>query len=122
MYQETSSIKVNLVNNSYEVLVGSKVINSIGKKIEKLKIPKGGKVLVISNPDVAEPYSKSFIESIKGSGYDPKLLILEAGEDQKTQKSIALIHNAAYEHQLERSSLIIALGGGVIGDMTGFAA
>jgi len=122
VYQETSRIKVNLVNNSYEVLVGSQVIYSIGSEIEKLKIPKGTKILVISNPDVAEPYSKLFIKNIEDSGYDPKLLVLEAGEDQKTIESISLIHNAAYEHQLERSSLIIALGGGVIGDMTGFAA
>ncbi len=122
MYQETSHIKVNLVNNSYEVLVGSKIIYSIGQELEKLEIPKGGKVLVITNPDVAQPYSKLFIQSIKDCGYDPRLLILEAGEVQKTTDSIALIHNAAYEHQLDRNSTIIALGGGVIGDMTGFAA
>ena len=44
------------------------------------------------------------------------------GEDRKTQATVASIHDAAFEHRLERSSLMLALGGGVVGDMTGFAA
>jgi 3-dehydroquinate synthase len=49
-------------------------------------------------------------------------LVIEAGEEQKTPATVALIHNAAFEQKLERGSLIVALGGGVVGDMAGFAA
>jgi 3-dehydroquinate synthase len=49
-------------------------------------------------------------------------LVIEAGEDQKTPATVALIHDAAFRHRLERGSLIVALGGGVVGDMAGFAA
>ena len=62
------------------------------------------------------------MKSLIKSKFNPKLLIIKAGEDQKNQSSIDLIHDAAYEARLERGSLMIALGGGVIGDMTGFAA
>jgi 3-dehydroquinate synthase len=49
-------------------------------------------------------------------------LVIEAGEDQKTPATVALIHDAAFAAKLERGSLIVALGGGVVGDMAGFAA
>ena len=58
----------------------------------------------------------TILESLRNSGFDPKLLILEAGEDQKNPASISLIHDAAYSAKLERGSLMIALGGGVVGD------
>ncbi len=122
MNQEISTIKVNLVNDPYNVIVGSSNLYSIGEAIQKLKIERSTKILVITNPDVAKPYSKKFIESIERAGFIPNLLILEAGEDQKNIETIQIIHDAAYKHNLERSSLIIALGGGVIGDMAGFAA
>jgi len=48
--------------------------------------------------------------------------VIEAGESQKTPATVALIHDAAFRHRLERGSLIVALGGGVVGDMAGFAA
>ncbi len=122
MYQDITHIKVNLIKNSYEVLVGSNTIYDIGFQLKQLKYSIGTKILVVTNPDVSKPYSSSFIKSIQNEGYEPRLLTIEAGEDQKTTESIALIHDAAYEHKLERGSLMIALGGGVIGDMVGFAA
>ena len=48
--------------------------------------------------------------------------MIDAGETQKTPATVAEIHDAAYNAKLERSSLMVALGGGVVGDMTGFAA
>jgi 3-dehydroquinate synthase len=48
--------------------------------------------------------------------------VIEAGEDQKTPATVGLIHDAAFARRLERGSLIVALGGGVVGDMAGFAA
>ncbi len=120
--QEICTVKVNLANNPYEVRVGSHILYSIGEELRKLQIKAGTRILVVSNPDVATPYSEIFIKSLSNAGYISKLLVINAGEEQKTTQSISLIHNASYEHQLERNSLIIALGGGVIGDMAGFAA
>ncbi len=122
MKHNSIRIKVNLKFNPYEVVIGNDYLNEIGNELSRLGIKPGTKILVISNPDVAGPYSDLFIKNLKESGYQAELLVIEAGEDQKNQSSINLIHNAAYELKLERSSVMIALGGGVIGDMTGFAA
>ncbi len=120
--REAHRIPIALEHQSYEVVIGGQGIKAIGEELLMIGFKKGLKILVITNPDVAEPYSELFIKSLKKSGFVPTLLVLEAGEGQKNQKSIGLIHDAAYSSKLERGSLMIALGGGVIGDMTGFAA
>ena len=122
MKKESCTIKVNLATNPYEVRVGSHILDSIGDELLKLGKSPGTRILVVSNSDVAAPYSDSFLESLESAGFLAKLLIINAGEKHKNIQTISIIHNAAYEHQLERNSLIIALGGGVIGDISGFAA
>ncbi len=119
---DTRRIPVKTIQHPYEIIIGKGSIQSIGKELLKAGIKKGVKVLVVTNKDVSIPYSDIFIGSLRDSGYDPSLLVLEAGENQKTPQSIAIIHDAAYTARLERGSLMIALGGGVVGDMTGFAA
>ena len=82
----------------------------------------GRRVLVVSNPDVASPYGDVCLNSLREAGFSVELLVIDAGEHQKTPATVAEIHDAAYSAKLERSSLMVALGGGVVGDMTGFAA
>ena len=79
-------------------------------------------MLVVSNPVVAEHYAATVTRALESAGFHCQLLVVEAGEQQKTPATVAQIHDAAYGMQLERSSLMLALGGGVVGDMTGFAA
>ncbi|MEM9949289.1 MAG: 3-dehydroquinate synthase, partial [Cyanobacteria bacterium P01_D01_bin.36] len=69
-----------------------------------------------------ELYGERAIASLTQAGYDVCQCILPAGEQYKNMASIEKIHDVAYENRLERSSAMVALGGGVIGDMTGFAA
>ena len=80
------------------------------------------KVLVVSNADVAGPYGATVLESLRSSGFEADSLVIEAGEDQKHLGTVSQIHDAAHRLRLERGSLMVALGGGVVGDMTGFAA
>ncbi len=115
-------IPVPLSRQPYEVIIQEGGLNNIGKELLKAGIQKGIKVLVVSNEDVAEPYSKICLNSLSSSGYDPNLITVEAGEQNKNLSTISIIHNAAYSAKIERGSLFIALGGGVVGDMTGFAA
>ena len=122
MNKDNLHIKVSLTNNPYEIIIGKNSLEYIGDELCKIGFRQGLKVLVVSNKEVSEHYGDCIIKSLIKSKYNPKLLILKAGEDQKNQSSIDLIHDAAYEARLERGSLMIALGGGVIGDMTGFAA
>ena len=122
MNKDNHHIKVSLTNNPYEIVIGKSSLESIGDELFNIGFREGLKVLVVSNKEVSDHYGDCIIKSLIKSKFKPKLLIIKAGEDQKNQSSIDLIHNAAYEARLERGSLMIALGGGVIGDMTGFAA
>ncbi len=122
MKQLFRRIPIPLERNPYEVLIGVDGLHEIGKELLKAGSPRGTKVLVVTNPDVAGPYAEIVIKSLQKSGFWPTIKILEAGEMNKTPNTIEIIHDAAYQAKLERSSLMVALGGGVIGDMTGFAA
>ncbi len=122
MNKDNLHIKVSLTSNPYEIIIGKNSLQCLGDELCKVGFKEGLKVLVVSNKEVSDHYSDFIIKSLIKHKFNPKLLILKAGEDQKNQSSIDLIHDAAYEARLERGSLMIALGGGVIGDMTGFAA
>ncbi|RZO50112.1 MAG: 3-dehydroquinate synthase [Prochlorococcus sp. MED-G132] len=119
---DAQRIPVALSHQPYEVVIGGEGLRGVGKELRRAGLKEGIKVLVVSNADVAEPYGDLCLQSLRESGYRPTLLVIEAGEDQKTPVSVSLIHDAAYEAKLERGSLMVALGGGVVGDMTGFAA
>ena len=122
MNKDNLHIKVSLNHNPYEIVIGESTLEYIGDELTRLGFGKGLKILVVSNKEVSDHYGDCVIKSLIKNNFNPKLLMLKAGEDQKNQSTIDLIHDAAYEARLERGSLMIALGGGVIGDMTGFAA
>ena len=71
---------------------------------------------------VAEHYGQKLSQSLQQAGFNRELLVGDAGEEHKPPATVARIHDAAYAMGLERGSLMVALGGGVVGDMTGFAA
>ncbi len=115
-------ISVPLERDAYDVVIGSDSLNDIGSALIDAGVRRGRKILVVSNEDVAGPYGDICLKSLLSQGFSADLLIIDAGEDQKTPATVARIHDAAFKRRLERSSLMLALGGGVVGDMTGFAA
>ncbi len=122
MKQKPLRVPIALKRNPYEVVIGGLGIEGIGNELRSIGFNSNCKVLIVSNEEVAEHYGNKLIRSLEENGFKASLLIIKAGESQKNQKSIGLIHDAAYKERIERNSLMIALGGGVIGDMTGFAA
>ncbi len=114
-------IPVNLALNPYSVVIGRGALQDLGHELLEAGVHTG-KVLVVSNPDVAEPYGDQCLDSLQACGFEAELLVIDAGEDQKHLGTISRIHDAAHRMRLERGSLMVALGGGVVGDMTGFAA
>ncbi len=120
-----TTIRVNIPQDSYDIRIAPGGLDYLGPWLaaeDQPLIKPGQKVLVVSNPVVFDLYGERAIASLTQAGYDVCHCILPAGEQYKTMASIAKIHDAAYENRLERSSAMVALGGGVIGDMTGFAA
>ena len=120
--QERTTITVSLERNPYDVIIGRSMVKEIGSALADLPIRSGTKILVVSNPDVARPYGDSCLSGLRTAGFNPVLLEIDAGEERKTLQTLSLILDKAQQEGLERTSLMLALGGGVVGDMTGFAA
>jgi 3-dehydroquinate synthase len=116
------TIPVELSANPYPIVIGPGALAALGSQVRAQGIKAGTKVLVVTNPVVNGHYGATALSSLREAGYGAELLEIEAGEDQKTPATVALIHDAAFRQKLERGSLIVALGGGVVGDMAGYAA
>lgn len=115
-------VPVALARGGYEVVIGSHCRHAVGQELLKLGCSAGTRVLVVSNPVVFGHYGSAVMASLTAAGFRPSRLVVDAGEQQKTVATVAQIHDACFAARLERGSLILALGGGVVGDMAGFAA
>ena len=131
-------VPVNLGSNSYEISIAPGNLDRLGTKCRdigsgrlesiepappiKPKDPLGKKVMVVSNEQVFDRYGARAIRSLKAADFEVSQCLLKDGEEFKTLESLQRIYDFALEHGLERSSTLVALGGGVIGDLTGFAA
>ncbi|ACB53788.1 3-dehydroquinate synthase [Crocosphaera subtropica ATCC 51142] len=116
----SSVIQVNLPQTSYNIIISPNSLGSVGRHLTSLNLEQ--KILVISNPEIFDYYGEIVINSLKQAGFKVFSHVIPAGETYKTLDSISKIYDTALKHRLERASTLLALGGGVIGDMTGFAA
>jgi len=114
------TIPVNIPQNPYEVIIQKAGLSNLGQHLIKLNL--GKKLLVISNPEIFSLWGKPVVDSLTATGFEVFTLLMPPGETAKTLESLQQIYDAALENYLERSSTMLALGGGVIGDLTGFAA
>lgn len=113
-------ISVNLPSESYDIAIAPGNLELLGEKMATLKL--GKKVLLVSNPSVFGHYGERAVSSLLNAGFDVTTCLLKDGEQYKNLTSVGQIYDKALENRLERSSTMVALSGGVIGDMTGFAA
>lgn len=123
--QEKSVITVEVPQSPYDVVIAPGGLDQLGAWIvehgtRSRKL--GKKLLLVANPHVFELYGQRAIASLEKAGFDVAYHLIPDGELHKTLTSVEGIYDAAYAHRMERSSGIVALGGGIIGDMSGFAA
>ena len=114
------TVTVNLGERSYPIELGEGILSRVGEIMKARGI--NGRVGIVSNPPVAELYGDRVQESLEAAGYDTASVLIPEGEAHKNTASLGLIYDALVEHRFDRSATLIALGGGVIGDVTGFAA
>lgn len=114
------NITVNLPQNSYQIAIAPDLLKQLGSQIQQLNL--GNKILLISNPEIFDRYGNICIQSLTAAGFEVSTHLIPAGEPYKNLQSIEKVYDTALTNHLERSSTFVALGGGVIGDMTGFAA
>ena len=114
------SLKVNLGDRSYPIQVGAGILDGIGKRLQESGLT--GKVAVVTNPTVAQLYLDAVHGSLQQAGFEVVPILVPDGEEHKTLKSLTTIYNRLITERCERKSCVLALGGGVIGDLAGFAA
>jgi len=115
-----SSVKVSLAERSYDIVVGAGLLDSLGRRLHALGV--GGKVGVVTDATVGKLYGARAMRAIKSAGLDGHLIVVPAGERTKTLRWTTRILDELVTERFERGSALVALGGGVIGDLTGFAA
>lgn len=104
----------------YDILIQKGILNNCGEYIKKVSSAK--KVCVVSDTNVFPIYGDTVLNSLRDCGYEVVTYIFEAGEQSKKVSTVASIVEFMAENQLTRNDLVVALGGGVCGDMAGFAA
>ena len=113
-------IRVELGERSYDICIGSNILGKIGPKLKSFN--SSPKTAIISNPTVYRLYGKKVLNSLRSSGFDAIPVIIPDGERYKDISIVQKIYGELLMHRLDRKSALIALGGGVIGDITGFVA
>lgn len=114
------TVRVELADRSYDILIGPGLIAAAGREIAgRLK---GRKIAVITDENVAPIYLDNFLAALKVEGIDAVSLVLPAGEKTKSFEHLISVCDSVLAARIERNDAVVALGGGVIGDLTGFAA
>lgn len=116
----TAIVPVSLAERSYEIIIQAGLLENLGRELKKQRVK--GKIGIVTDRHVARHYMKNILETIKKCEIEPIPIILGPGERSKTLKTVERILDVLARHRFERSSVLLALGGGVVGDVTGFAA
>ena len=111
-------LTVHLDKNSYPIYIGSNILSQADHYVSE--VFSGKKIFIISDDNVFPLYGEALIQTL--SGYECHSLVLPHGEPTKSFESLPKIYEAMLQAKISRSDLVIALGGGVIGDLAGFAA
>lgn len=107
-------------SREYQVKIGSGLLPFAGEELKK--VAEGNKIAVISDSNVAPLYGDALKKSLVDAGFSVCTFVFPAGESSKNGETYLQILNFLAENRLTRSDMVVALGGGVAGDMAGFAA
>ncbi len=113
-------VKVPLGKRSYEIKIGTGLLARLGGECRKLGL--SSQCAVITDSRVGRLYGAAAVNSLKAAGFEPVRLTFAAGEQQKNLTNVESCYTQLAKHRLERKSFVVALGGGVVGDLAGFVA
>jgi len=117
---ESTTVKVALDARAYDIVIGRGLLPNLGERIKALR--PGARVAIVSDETVARLHLQGAEASLKSWGVDSARIVVPPGERSKNYATFEKVCEATIAARLERNDLIIALGGGVIGDLAGFAA
>ena len=113
-------VPVNLGERSYEIHIGAGVFDRLGALCAEADLK--GKCLVITDENVGGHYAQAALQSLETAGFTASLSTLPAGEQTKCGDRVFELYSRCIECGLDRHSFIVALGGGVVGDLAGYVA
>ena len=111
---------VDLKENSYNILIEKGLLNKLGEELKNIYF--GEKIFIITDENVDKYYGSKVKDELDKIGYKTRKMVLAPGEKSKSFSTLPSIYNELLDFKLTRKELIITLGGGVIGDLGGFAA
>ena len=117
---DVKSVKVPLGERSYRIVIGPSLLQAIGGQCRRLKL--GKSCAVITDDRVKPLYAKTVVTSLESAGFKVTLITIPAGEQSKNLRQVQGCYDQLAQARLERQSFILALGGGVVGDLAGFVA
>jgi len=110
---------VKKIDDSYDIIIGNNIFQDIAEGLCSLKL---GKIAIITDNNVNVLYGDKFLKLLKSKNLNSFMISFNAGEKNKTRKTKSKIEDVLASQGLGRGGLIIALGGGVVGDLSGFIA
>lgn len=114
------SVIVSLDQRSYEIVIEGGILEKTGSFLSRLQL--GKKALLVSNQTVYTLHGQKVVKSLLASGFSVTEALVPDGEEYKNLHEAEKLYHAAYAAGLDRNCPVIALGGGVIGDLAGFVA
>ena len=113
-------IPVELGPRSYPILVGAGALMSVGSELVRRKV--GRKAVLVSDPGIAALHAQPVLESLRAAGFDTVQASVPEGEDAKRLEIASRLWDRLLDAGCDRTSTVVALGGGAIGDLAGFVA
>ncbi len=113
-------LTIDLADRSYDILIGRNLLGRVGGLVSEILSP--SRVVVLTHPSIQRLYGDTLAESFQASGHPLHTLEIPEGEASKSLGQAERVFDKLMEWQCDRSTLLVALGGGVIGDLTGFIA
>src|SRR4030095_5554592 len=114
------TLTVNLEKRAYPIQIGDGILSASGKLLRQTGIK--GRVAIVTNPTVAQFYLDTVHDSLQQFGFAATPIVIPDGEEYKTLATLSNILDALVCQRFERQDCVLALGGGVVGDLAGFAA
>ena len=122
MSSEIQSVPVPLGSRAYRVLIGAGILSQLGQMASELGPELGKRCAVVTDSNVAPLYSERVLASLAAAGYLPTLITVPAGEASKSLPVVERVCDEMIAAGLDRKAWVVALGGGVVGDLAGFVA
>src|SRR5712675_1375586 len=119
-HSDPITVDVALGDRAYDIIIGRDVLPSLGSRVAALR--PGARTAIVTDRTVAKHWLEQTEASLSAAGITTSRIIVEEGEGSKTYAGLEKVSEALIAARIERNDLVIALGGGVVGDLAGFAA